>query len=327
MITGKLLITGGAGFLGRGIIRRIQRENWDAEVTVFSRDETKQWDLQHRYPSVRCVLGDVCDEDQLAAVVAGHDIVIHAAAVKYIPEAENNVAVCTAVNVQGSLNVARAAARASVRACVGVSTDKACAPLNTYGATKMLMERIFSEANRWSETRFMTVRYGNVMASTGSVVPVFRQQLRDTGEMRVTDPKMTRFWLSVDDAVDLIDQALTVPSERGAVVIPACAAMGIPQLAQAVWEEYGRAGGPLEAPIKFMGPRPGEKLSEQLYNEAEHTRIYVQDGYFYLSPTTRILSASHRAAGIIRTSYDSAEPSRWLSTEEARKMMRSVETL
>lgn len=321
MLKGRILITGGSGFLGRGILRRIRKEKWPAQVTVYSRDETKQFEVKRRFPEANFILGDVRDRDRLDAVMVGHDYVIHAGAVKYIPEAEQNVAETIAVNVDGSLAVARAAARAGVKTVVGVSTDKACSPQNTYGATKMLMERAFSEANTWSPTRFVTVRYGNVVGSTGSVVPMFLRQIRETGEVRITDPRMTRFWLSIDDAIDLIDRSIqyeTLEGVRGVTLVPSCPAMSLLDLAQACWKMSDKSG-----PVKVyeMGSRPGEKLAESLFNEQEaHLVGSGWDSGWVLYPTLWMNPIN--PAGIDHYSSDS--PLKWLSVEEMIAMIEDA---
>lgn len=320
MLEGNILITGGAGFLGRAILRRAERESWPARFTVYSRDETKQWELRHRYPDVRCVLGDVArDLERLVAVMQGHDTVIHAAAVKYIPEAEHNVFETIAVNVEGSRNVAMSARAAGVRTVIGVSTDKACGPLNVYGMTKGIMERLFSEADRMGSTRFVNVRYGNVIGSTGSVVPIFRRQADEKGELRVTDSRMTRFWLSVDEAIDLIDWAASSAScEPGRTFIPMCPAMKIDDLAAAVWEMAYPGVAPV---ITYSGVRPGEKLHEALFNEQEAPRVQ-RDGQhgFIMAPATEPGSLSPAAMA-----YTSDHPKRWLTRDEAIALIRDAE--
>lgn len=273
MLTGNVLITGGAGFLGRGIIRRATEEQWPCNFTVYSRDETKQWELKHRYPNVNCILGDVArDFDRLMTVMVGHQTVIHAGAVKYIPEAEHNVFETCAVNIEGSRNVAFSAIAAGVRNVVGISTDKACQPSNLYGMTKAVMERMFSEANKMGNTRFTTIRYGNVIGSTGSVIPLFKRQIADKGCITITDMNMTRFWLSIDDAVGLIEYAVkNVDEVSGVTMISRCQSMRIFDLAQAIWD--------VEKPnsdlcVEVIGMRPGEKLHENLYSDQEAVRVF-----------------------------------------------------
>lgn len=318
----KILITGGSGFLGRAILRKAERENWNSRFTVYSRDETKQWELKHRYPKTICVLGDVArDLDRLMAVMSGHDYVIHAGAIKYIPEAEWNVFEAMTVNVIGSQNVAIAARAAGVKTVVGISTDKACGPLNTYGMTKALMERMFAEADRNSSTNLTTVRYGNVVGSTGSVIPIFKQQIQDEGFIKVTDSSMTRFWLSVEEAIDLIAYAAFNASVLGgSTVIPACPAMKIVDIAKAVWQmERGQT----EPKIVYTGIRPGEKFHEALFNEQEAPRIEMLDTkYWALRPAT-----SKGINGPPRMDYTSNQPARWMSISEMIEAIKDAQSV
>jgi UDP-N-acetylglucosamine 4,6-dehydratase len=324
VLEGNVLVTGGAGFLGRAILRRATREKWPARFTVYSRDETKQWELKHRYPDVQCILGDVCDRERLDALMTGIDYVIHAAAVKYIPEAEHNAEEAVRVNYEGSRAVARAAARQGVKKVVGISTDKACAPLNTYGASKMLMERLFGEANRWADTRFTTVRYGNVVGSTGSVIPLFARQVRETGEITITDPRMTRFWLSVDEAIDLVLVAFAEAEVRpGSTFVGANPAMSIVDLADAVWRSSGRTSA---VAVKVIGIRPGEKLHESLFNEQEAPRASWREGpppgYTLAAATLPAVNEPGIPAG-----YSSNDPLRWLGAEEMCRLIEDAKSV
>lgn len=279
---GKVIITGGAGYLGRAILRQAKAMNWDAQFTVYSRDEEKQNRLRLRYPDVRCILGDVNDVDTLGAAVTGHDFLIHAAAVKFVPEAEFNVAETVRVNVDGTLAVARAAARAGIKTAIFISTDKACLPVNLYGATKMAGEKIWTEANRWGETHFATARYGNVVGSTGSIVPVFRRQLAQHGKVLVTNPHMTRFWMSADQAVATISHALEYADQMpGIIVARKCRSLDIGTVAQVI------AG---EAPVEVIGARPGEKMHEELLHRYEADRAYEGARMIYIMPSTSTIA-------------------------------------
>lgn len=282
----KVLITGGAGFLGRGILRRIHRSganHLDWEATVYSRDETKQEECARRYPSARYIIGDVKDIDRLTAAMMGHDAVIHAAALKYIPEAELNATECINVNVLGVYNVVKAARAAAVYNVVGISSDKAVQPVNIYGCSKMVMERIFADtANFDYPTFFSCVRYGNVIGSTGSVIPLFRRQLEELGKVRITNPDMTRFWMSVDEAIDLIAVALSGTSP-GAVLVPEARSMKILDVAKAATRD--------DVEVEIIGERPGEKQHEMLIHYEESVRIVMHQNPFYyelLPPGNRV---------------------------------------
>jgi UDP-N-acetylglucosamine 4,6-dehydratase len=318
MLSGNVLITGGAGFLGRAILRKAKLEAWPARFTVYSRDETKQWELKHAYPDVHCILGDIShDVDRLIAACHGHDTVIHAAAVKYIPEAEHNVFETIDVNIIGSRNVAIAARAAGVSTVVGVSTDKACGPLNVYGMTKGIMERLFSEANRMGSTSFITVRYGNVVGSTGSVIPLFKRQAMEENQIRVTDPNMTRFWLSVDKAVELVELSASLAKDYpGYTLVHPCPSMKIYELAKTVWE-MNRHSPPI---INIMGIRPGEKLHEALINDQEAPRTEMVGEYFMLRPA--IMPAIEP---VLLSAYSSDSPNQWLSDKDMISFIKDAE--
>jgi len=258
-LTGHVLITGGAGSLGTAIIERAQRERWDAHITVYSRDEVKQSALRERFPGLTYRLGDIRDGATLARAMRGVDVVVHAAAYKRVPEAERESIPCAQANVEGSIAVIDAAVAAGVRQVVGISTDKACHPINAYGQSKALMERLFqSQALMGSSTSFHLVRYGNVLASRGSVVPTLQAQARAGENITLTDPEMTRFWLTLDDAVDLVLRSLALPP--GHIYVPACRSTTMAELAEAV------------APgvrVTRIGGRGGEKRHESLVNEHE----------------------------------------------------------
>ena len=240
--------------------------------------------------------------------MAGHDLVIHAGALKYVPEAEWNAFEALGVNVEGSANVAKAATRTGVATVVGISTDKACRPVNVYGATKMLLERLFSEAARWGGPAFITCRYGNVVGSTGSVIPLFQEQLKAKGRVSLTDPNMTRFWLSPSEAVTLVLwTAENAEKYRGSVIIPRCAAMRMGDLATAIAGEA----------VELIGPRPGEKQHEELVQYEESGRVEQMGGYYRLSPLGEPESSQ-------RWTYASHTPAHWVEVPEMREMIEEA---
>jgi UDP-N-acetylglucosamine 4,6-dehydratase len=254
---GTVLVTGGSGSLGHAILARATAEKWDASFIVYSRDEVKQASMREQYPDVRYLLGDVRDAETLESAMRGVDVVIHAAAYKRVPEAEKETMACVQSNVVGSMNVVREAMRAGIPRVIGISTDKASAPINAYGQSKSLMERLFQSAVR-PGCAFTIVRYGNVIASTGSVVPALRAQVALGKPLTLTDPSMTRFWITLDDAVDLILGGLTL--ETGSILIPKSWASTMATLAEAVAPGY---------PTMQVGFRAGEKRHEQLLNQHE----------------------------------------------------------
>lgn len=319
-----ILITGGAGFLGRGILRYIERNRIGSRITIYSRDEQKHYALRARYPQVRTVLGDVRDTERLVATMTGHDVVIHAAALKHIPEAERDVSIAFAINVEGSQSVAYAAMRSGVKQVVGISTDKVCSPRNAYGATKMLMERRFQEAQRMAtHMRFVNVRYGNVISSTGSVVPLFVDQYKRNGRVSITSPQMTRFWLSIDDAVKLIERSLADGTRRGHTYVARCPAMTITGVARAVW---GYMGNDLKSmpDYEVIGVRAGEKLHETLIDpsEAPYATKIDPDGKIVIVPPA--LSMTGESYHNVE-SYSSDAPEHWLEPEEFVGLIRDAE--
>ena len=312
----RIMITGGAGYLARAIYASPQFAG--AGFTAYSRDETKQDAIRQRWPDVRCILGDVRDEAALVLAMAGHDIVIHAAALKYVPEAEFNVREAIEVNVTGTRNVLTAARRAGVKRVVVISTDKAVSPLNTYGATKMLAERLVGEAARTSDTPLCTVaRYGNVVGSTGSVIQKWRAAARAGHPVTLTDPMMSRFWMAPSEAVEVVHAALTIPT--GGTLVSYCAAMQMGAVVSAL-------GIPLDA-ITPSGLRPGEKMDEELIGEAEIARYDDPridgrwGGMAYLRPAWE---TPRRREG---EAYRSSNPGHWLTAAEFMAAVEESEAL
>lgn len=196
MIKGKLFLTGGSGTLGKAIIRRAHEENWPCEITVYSRDPMKQFPIKKEYPDVKFVIGDVADFELLSNAMAGHDIVLHLAAQKHIPTGEFNVMQTINVNLIGSINVAQASIQNLVKQVVGISTDKVVHPVNAYGATKYLMEKVFQEVGiNQNITKFMCVRYGNVLGSTDSVIQVWRESEKEADRIGEFTPDSKYEWI------------------------------------------------------------------------------------------------------------------------------------
>lgn len=270
----RVFITGGTGTLGRSLIEYGTINGWN--ITVYSRDEVKQSVLKAEFPNVKYLLGDVTDLQWLKICMKNHDVVIHTAAYKQVPSAEVNSRQAVQVNVLGSINVAQAAVENHIGKVIGISTDKACTPVNCYGATKMIMEKIFQEAAFWSLTKFILIRYGNVLGSRGSVVPFFRKQLSEGKPITLTDPYMTRFWLTLEQARNLVVNAMHNLSENGTILVPKCPASTMHTLALAMGcDSY-----------KIVGIRPGEKLHETLVHHAESYHTYKFDSYFLVYPAT-----------------------------------------
>jgi len=276
-----ILITGGAGTLGHAIAQMRKEQGWTGRLTVYSTDTHKHDLMRRDFPDIRYVQGDIRNPETLYNAMVGHDVVIHAAAVKVIPASEWYSIDTFDVNVQGSWNVCAQAIRADVRHVLGISTDKACHPANAYGASKLLMEKIFQEYARISsDTSFHLVRYGNVLESTGSVIETWKHLVDEGIPISITDPQMTRFWLSPKQAAELVVKSMRTTS--GTVLIPKMKALSVLKLAECV----------LEGDIKYslIPMRPGEKMHEELLTVEEVKYAVESEEFYFLRPTTQAIN-------------------------------------
>lgn len=291
-----VLITGGTGSLGKVLTRRVLSGELGTpkRVIIFSRDEAKQHEMRMAYLQRRVatdeiifhnferalefVIGDVRDFHSVASVCSGADIVFNAAALKQVPSCEYFPYEAVRTNIEGPENIVRAIRelRLPVETVIGISTDKACKPVNVMGMTKALQERIFVSANVRSDTRFVCARYGNVLASRGSVIPLFHSQIRAGGPVTITTPEMTRFLLSLEQAVDTIF-AVVADGRRGETFIPKVPAALVTDLAKAIV-------GDRDVDVRIVGIRPGEKVHESLISEEEATRSVNRGDYFAIRP-------------------------------------------
>lgn len=271
-----VLITGGTGSFGKQFIRTLLARYKPKRVVVFSRDELKQFDMQHEFgsPEMRFFIGDVRDRERLLQATRGIDFVIHAAALKQVPAAEYNPMECIKTNIHGAENVINASIENNVEKVIALSTDKAANPINLYGATKLASDKLFVAANNIAgsrKTRFSVVRYGNVVGSRGSVVPHFRRLIAEGAkELPITDQRMTRFWITLREGVDFVFKNF----ERmfgGEIFVPKIPSARIVDLAAAMAPDL---------PIKVIGIRPGEKLHEIMCPlENSHLTIEFNDHY------------------------------------------------
>src|SRR5438874_3744785 len=273
-----ILLTGGTGSFGNAFARRVTRDWPDSVVRVYSRDELKQSEMRAAYGDrqLRYFVGDVRDRSRMTRAVQGADFVVHAAAMKQVPACEYNPFEAVRTNVLGAQHVVDASIDAGVQKVVALSTDKAVNPVNLYGATKLCAEKIVVQGNAYaslSKTRLSCVRYGNVIGSRGSVVPVFRQQVSE-GRLTITDERMTRFWITLEQAVDLVLFALD-NMVGGEVFIPKIPSMRVVDLADAM------APG---LPREIVGIRPGEKLHELLLTVDESRHAVDADGVYVVLP-------------------------------------------
>lgn len=315
-----VLLTGGTGSFGTNFLRRVLANFESVTVRVYSRDELKQSQLQERFAGeerVRWLIGDIRDQQRMTRAAQGCDVIIHAAAMKQVPACEYNPFEAVRTNVMGGQHVVDAAINAGVERVVALSTDKAVNPVNLYGATKLCMEKIVVQGNAYAAqfpTRLSCVRYGNVVGSRGSVVPLFTKLAAAGGPMTITDDRMTRFWITLDQAVDLVMYALA-NMHGGEVFIPKIPSMRVTDLAEAM-------GPGLE--VRVTGIRPGEKLHELLItaDESRHT-VDAGDVYVVLpehpwwTDATRWTGAPQLPDGF---AYASDTNDRFLSVEELRKM-------
>jgi FlaA1/EpsC-like NDP-sugar epimerase len=293
----RILITGGTGSLGQSLVRRILtgERGTPAAITVFSRDEAKQHymrlDFLHRQTAtddviyqnsqslLRFRIGDVRDYSSLLGAMREADLVFHAAALKQVPSCEYFPFEAVLTNIVGAQNIVRAIRENTlpVTKIVGVSTDKACKPINVMGMTKALQERVLLEANREApHVAINCVRYGNVIASRGSIVPLFVEQIRKGKAVTITLPEMTRFLLSLDRAVDTVFEAVS-SDQRGATFVPNVPAARITDVAKALMGEK-------EVPVEYTGIRPGEKIHEIMVSEEECFRTIEVNGYYVILP-------------------------------------------
>ena len=322
----RILITGGTGSFGKAFIAETLRRYPDIQrLVVYSRDELKQWELQQlypesQYPQLRLFLGDVRNRDRLKRALEGIDTVVHAAALKQVPAAEYNPIEFINTNVLGAENVVQACLDTGVKRVVALSTDKAAAPINLYGATKLCSDKLFIAANNIKGTRdlrFSVVRYGNVMGSRGSVIPFFLEKAK-TGVLPITDPAMTRFNISLSEGVAMVLWALE-NSLGGELFVPKIPSYRITDVAEAI-------GPSCEKPI--TGIRPGEKIHEEMITSSDSFTT-IDLGYYYaILPSDGCVQQCYKEAGIITESvpqgfaYNSGSNPEFLSVEQLRELIR-----
>ncbi len=321
-----ILITGGTGSFGQKFLRMTLDKFTPARVVIYSRDEMKQWDMSNAFKDhpkknlIRFFIGDVRDKSRLVRALKGIDYIVHAAALKIVPAAEYNPFEYIKTNVQGAMNVIDCAIDQKVRRVVALSTDKACNPVNLYGATKLCSDKLFISGNSYTggaETRFAIVRYGNVMGSRGSIIPLFKS-LAATGEIPITDERMTRFMISLEQGVELVWNALsdTIGGEIYVCKIPS---MKVTDIAKAVAPD---------AKLKTIGIRPGEKLHEQMISTEDSPYTYEYDTYYKILPSIhdwhrdpkRIAGGRPCSEGF---SYTSDNNTQWMDAAELRRWMQN----
>ncbi len=314
-----VLITGGTGSFGKKFTEVMLQEYHPKKLIIFSRDELKQHEMRTGgldHPSLRYFIGDVRDEGRLRRAMHGVDIVVHAAALKQVPACEYNPFEAVMTNVMGAKNVIEAALDCGVQKVLAMSTDKATAPINLYGATKLVAEKLFVQANSYrgqEGTRFACVRYGNVVGSRGSVIPLFRQQ-RPSGKITITDERMTRFWITLEQGVRFVIASIEM-MHGGEVFIPKIPSMNIMDLARLMAPE---------CEIEMIGIRPGEKLHESMISVDEARQSVELADRFVIQPAHPWWAQDNWEEGKLLPegfSYSSDTNSEWLAPAALQRMI------
>jgi UDP-N-acetylglucosamine 4,6-dehydratase len=326
MYMNSILITGGTGSFGKAFVKRIIKEYPNVKrLVIYSRDEQKQFQMAQEYPAaeypmIRFFIGDVRDYDRLKTALKGIDTVVHAAAMKHVPIAEYNPMECIKTNIIGAENLINACLETDVTNVVALSTDKAAAPINLYGATKLASDKLFIAANNIKgakDIKFSVVRYGNVMGSNGSVIPFFMQK-RKSGVLSITDPHMTRFNISLDEGVDMVLYALE-HAWGGELFVPKIPSYRITDVAMAI--------GP-DCEHRIVGIRPGEKIHEEMITTSDSFTTYDLGNYYTILPQVPrwklgdFLDHYKPTAVTPGFNYNSGENSEWLSVEEIRRLIQ-----
>jgi len=323
---GSVLITGGTGTFGKAFVERVLTRHAEIRrLVVYSRDELKQHEMSQRFsdarfPAIRYFIGDVRDVDRLRRALEGVDVVVHAAALKQVPAAEYNPFECIKTNVLGAQNVIEACLDMGVKRVVALSTDKAAAPINLYGATKLCSDKLFIAANNIRgrrDIRFSVVRYGNVMGSRGSVIPLFIQR-RESGELPITDRNMTRFSISVNEGVDMVLWAVE-HARGGEIFVPKIPSYRVTDVAQAIAPGCRHS---------VIGVRPGEKIHEEMITASDSLNTLDLGVYYAILPSSddALRSSYLSQSGVKKVpegfSYNSGNNGEFLSVERLRELIR-----
>lgn len=317
-----LLVTGGTGSFGNAFVERTLRKYKPAKIIVFSRDEMKQWEMRKKFSeeeNLRFFLGDVRDRERLERAMYGVDYVVHAAALKIVPAAEYDPFECIKTNVNGAINVIDACLNTNVKKLIALSTDKASEPVNLYGASKLVSDKLFVAANAYSDgnqTKFSVVRYGNVMGSRGSVIPLFRS-LKETGELPITSFDMTRFVITLDQSVDVVWKAFE-DMVGGEIYVKKLPSIRVTDIAKAIAPE---------AKLVEVGIRAGEKMHEQMISNADASFTYEYDEYYKILPRLHVWAND----GVPKNgklvspefSYTSSFNDKWMTSDELKLWLES----
>lgn len=318
-----VLITGGTGSFGKAFTTYLLKRYPEiGRIVIFSRDEQKQYAMADdlstsKYP-IQYKLGDVRDKARLLEVCEGIDIVVHSAAIKHVPMAEQNPMECIKTNIMGSQNVIDAALACNIKQVVALSTDKAASPVNLYGASKLCLEKLFVYANSANKAKFSVVRYGNIFGSKGSVVPLFIKKRRE-GFLPITHPEMTRFSITLQNSVDLVMYAIE-KGWGGEIVVPIAPSYRIKDVAEAVDAEVEH---------RIVGMRPGEKMHEILFNSSDAPNTVRRDNYYIICPANGSWSMDKycRETGSTKIhdtfEYHSGNNTEWLTVNHIKNLISS----
>jgi UDP-N-acetylglucosamine 4,6-dehydratase len=317
-----ILITGGTGSFGKAFLQDLLNHHDPRRVVIFSRDELKQYEMRVDLgddPRVRYFIGDIRDVDRLRMALNGIDYVVHAAALKQVDTAEYNPMEYVKTNVLGSENVVQASIAAGVKRVVALSTDKASSPVNLYGATKLTADKLFISSNHYAaghETHFSVVRYGNVMGSRGSVIPFFRRLIADGQPLPITDTRMTRFWITLPQAVDFVMSCFN-DMVGGELYVPRIPSMRVVDLARAIAPD---------AELVDIGIRPGEKLHEEMISTEDSRRTLRRDDRYIVLPTLADWGFTPPAGEQVEEgfAYTSDNNDEWLGVEEIRGLLEEL---
>lgn len=329
MLDGTILITGGTGSFGKKFIKTILETHTEIErIVIYSRDEFKQFmmsnmpEFKKHADKLRFFIGDVRDKERLYRALEGIDFVVHAAALKQVPSCEYNPFEAVKTNIMGAANIIDACIDKKVKRVVALSTDKACAPVNLYGATKLCSDKLFIQGNAYSGpsgTKFSVVRYGNVAGSRGSVIPFFQELVANGAkELPITDMKMTRFWLKLEQAVEMVLEALE-HMHGGELFVKKIPSMHMPDLAKAIAPELK---------ITEIGIRPGEKIHECMITKEDARNTIEKEGYYIILPDIQRKEIKQFYANEKRVpddfEYSSGNNDRWLTVEDMRRLIEDI---
>ncbi|EAH6869049.1 UDP-N-acetylglucosamine 4,6-dehydratase (inverting) [Campylobacter sp. RKI_CA19_01128] len=332
MFNGKsILITGGTGSFGKTYTKTLLQKYNPKKIIIYSRDELKQFEMAREFNDncMRYFIGDVRDKERLNIAMKDVDFVIHAAAMKHVPIAEYNPMECIKTNIHGAQNVIDACLENNVEKCIALSTDKACNPINLYGATKLASDKLFVAANNIagnSHTKFSVTRYGNVVGSRGSVIPFFKKLINEGAkELPITDERMTRFWISLEDGVNFVLNNFTY-MHGGEIFVPKIPSMKIVDLAKTMAPNLAH---------KIIGIRAGEKLHEIMISSDDSHLTYEFENYYAISPSIKFtnmeidfsINAKGQKGKKVSNgfSYSSDNNKEWISQEELLNIINHTE--